>query len=49
MIFDPFGTWQIVALAVIGLAFLVNMFDDEAQMVQSATDPTKTTSRRTSA
>ncbi len=40
MLFDPFGTWQIVALAVIGLAFLVNMFDDEGQMVQRATDST---------
>ena len=37
MLFDPFGTWQIVGLAVIGLAFLVNMFD-EGQMLQRATD-----------
>ena len=40
MLFDPFGTWQIVALAVIGLAFLVNIFDDEGQTPQRATGST---------
>jgi hypothetical protein len=44
MLFDPFGTWQIVALAAIGLMFLVNMFDDGAQTLQRATDSTNTTS-----
>ena len=40
MLFDPFGTWQILALAVIGLAFLVNIFDDAGQTPQRATGST---------
>jgi hypothetical protein len=49
MLFDPFGTWQIVALAAIGLVFLVNMFDEGAQIPPRDTDSTNITSRRISA